>query len=103
MLTSNENAVLESSNAVSESIHPMHASHSEQDSKRADAVAPRQQPSRLQRALHPAWLGQTAASLCWIASVFVIGISGLADWLQLVAASAWLFANIAALLKPESE
>ena len=40
------------------------------------------------------WYGQTAASLCWIASVFTYGIDGAGDLLQLCAASAWLAANI---------
>ncbi|MEM6779401.1 MAG: hypothetical protein AAF670_17230 [Planctomycetota bacterium] len=44
------------------------------------------------------WLGQTLASLCWIASVFSYGIQSNGDWLQLVAASAWLVANIAAVM-----
>lgn len=46
-------------------------------------------------------LGQTLASLCWIASMLAYGISSAGDWLQLVAASAWLSANIAAILKIE--
>ena len=48
--------------------------------------------------LRIAWFGQTAASLLWIASVFVYGISSVGDCLQLSAASAWLIANIATLL-----
>ena len=55
-------------------------------------------PTWLVRALRVEWLGQTIASLCWIASVFVYGISSGGDWLQLAAASAWLLANIAALV-----
>ena len=51
--------------------------------------------SRVERVLRPEWLGQTAASVCWIGSVFVSGISSGGDWLQLCAASAWLLANIA--------
>ena len=49
------------------------------------------------KALTAEWLGQTAASLLWIASVFTYGISSIGDWLQLLAASAWLVANIASL------
>lgn len=37
-------------------------------------------------------------SLCWISSVFVYGIASTGDLLQLCAASAWLTANIAALV-----
>ena len=44
------------------------------------------------------WLGQTLASLCWIASVLTYGITSAGDWLQLCAASAWLVANIASAL-----
>lgn len=43
------------------------------------------------------WLGQMIASGCWIASVFAYGISSAGDVMQLVAASAWMVANIAAL------
>ena len=53
--------------------------------------------NRLARALRVEWLGQTAASLCWIGSVFVQGIGSSGDWLQLCAASAWLLANIASV------
>ena len=48
------------------------------------------------------WLGQTVASLCWIVSVFLYGIEKAADVLELVAASSWLVANVASVLKPES-
>jgi len=54
------------------------------------------------RMLRPEWLGQTVASLCWIISVFLYGIEGAADVLQLAAASSWLVANVASLVKPES-
>ena len=60
-------------------------------------------PSFVQRALRIEWLGQTIASVSWIASVFAYGTpSQTGDWLQLVAASAWLVANIAAIAKPET-
>ena len=54
------------------------------------------------RMLRLGWLGQTVASLCWIVSVFLYGIEKAADVLQLVAASSWLVANVASVLKPES-
>jgi hypothetical protein len=57
----------------------------------------------LKRMLRLDWLGQSIASLCWIASVFSYGISSTGDWLQLVAASAWLLANIAALVTAEAD
>ena len=59
--------------------------------------------SRLARALRIEWLGQTAASLCWIASVLTYGISSSGDCLQLCAASAWLLANIAAIATAETD
>ncbi|MEM6458102.1 MAG: hypothetical protein AAF710_01790 [Planctomycetota bacterium] len=48
------------------------------------------------------WLGQTAASLFWIVSVFVYGISEPGDYLQLGAASSWLIANLAVAFVPRS-
>jgi hypothetical protein len=64
-----------------------------------ESLAPKK--SRLERALRVEWLGQMVASLCWIASMLVYGISSSGDWLQLLAASAWLIANIAALVTAE--
>ena len=58
---------------------------------------------RLARALNVEWLGQTVASLCWIASVFSYEISATGDWLQLCAASAWLLANMASIVTVESD
>ena len=57
--------------------------------------------SLITRALRIEWIGQTAASLLWIASVFTYGISATGDLLQLLAASAWLVANIATLVKED--
>ena len=54
------------------------------------------------RVLRLEWLGQTVASLCWIVSVFLYGIESVADVLQLAAASSWMVANVASLVKPES-
>ena len=54
------------------------------------------------RMLRLEWLGQTVASLCWIVSVFLYGIEKAADVLQLAAASSWLVANVASLVKPGS-
>ncbi|MEM7448853.1 MAG: hypothetical protein AAF355_11480 [Myxococcota bacterium] len=64
-------------------------------------ISPAQRP-RLEKALRVEWLGQTIASMCWIASVLMYGINSGGDWLQLIAASAWLVANIAAVVSPES-
>ena len=60
-------------------------------------IAPGAVRGRLARAMRIEWLGQTAASIFWICSVFTYGISSGGDWLQLFAASSWLTANIAAL------
>lgn len=62
-----------------------------------------ERPSRLSRALRVEWLGQTAASLFWIVSVFVYGISETGDWLQLCAASAWFVANMAAIVSGDAD
>ena len=52
------------------------------------------------------WIGQTLASLCWIISVFMyesdIGQWGAGDWLQLAAASSWMVANLASVVKVDS-
>ncbi|MEL7061551.1 MAG: hypothetical protein AAGN46_16115 [Acidobacteriota bacterium] len=71
------------------------------DGERAASAAPGR--SRLQRALRVEWLGQTAASLCWIASMLTYGISSTGDWLQVMAASAWLIANLAAIATAETD
>lgn len=57
----------------------------------------------LSRVLRIEWIGQTAASLCWIASVLAYGITSTGDWLQLAAASAWFLANVAAALATEAD
>jgi len=67
------------------------------------ALAPPARRGRFARALRVEWLGQTAASLFWIVSVFVYGISSTGDWLQLFAASAWLLANIATIVSVEAD
>ncbi|MEM9066319.1 MAG: hypothetical protein AAGB51_12605 [Planctomycetota bacterium] len=62
------------------------------------SINPQRTPGPLAGVLRIEWLGQTAASLCWIASVFAYGLSSAGDYLQLSAASAWLIANIAVAL-----
>ena len=57
--------------------------------------------TRMQKMMSLGWLGQTVASLCWILSVFVYGISTTGDWLQLCAASSWMVSNIAAIVTLE--
>ena len=68
-----------------------------------DAVASSEMRSRLATARSLKWLGQTAASLCWIGSMLAYGIESGGDWLQLCAASAWLLANIATLVTAEAD
>ena len=57
--------------------------------------------TRIERMMSPGWLGQTLASLCWILSVFVYGISHTGDWLQLLAASSWMISNLASIYSIE--
>ncbi len=57
--------------------------------------------SPLAKYLKIEWLGQMVASICWIVSVFVYGIDGPGDWLQLSAASAWFVANVASVMNAE--
>ena len=67
-----------------------------------DGVAvPGPERGRAAKALRVEWLGQTAASVFWIASVLTYGISSGGDWLQLFAASSWLVANVATLVTDE--
>ena len=67
------------------------------------AVASGAGRSRRVRVRSITWLGQTAASVCWIGSMLTYGISSSGDWLQLFAASAWLLANIAAIATAEAD
>ena len=72
------------------------------ESENASLVVPTKR-NWLKRALKVEWLGQTAASIFWIASVFSYGVSSTGDWLQLCAASAWFVANIASITTPETD
>ena len=54
--------------------------------------------TRLSKMMSFEWIGQTLASLCWIISVFVYGLSSAGDWLQLMAASSWMLSNIASII-----
>ena len=67
------------------------------------AVASGARRSRLARVRSIEWLGQTAASVCWIGSMLTYGLRSGGDWLQLFAASAWLLANIAAIAAAEAD
>ena len=58
--------------------------------------------SRLTKVLRIEWLGQTLASVFWIVSVFVYGITSLGDGLQLAAASSWFLANLAAIAQSKT-
>ena len=66
-------------------------------------VAPGVGRRRRNRVRSIAWLGQTAASVCWIGSMLTYGIRSSGDWLQLFAASAWLLANIAVIATSEAD
>ncbi len=54
--------------------------------------------TRMGKMMSLEWLGQTIASGSWIVSVFVYGLSGTGDYLQLVAASSWMLSNIVAVV-----
>ena len=58
---------------------------------------------RRNRVRNIAWLGQTAASVCWIGSMLTYGIRSSGDWLQLFAAPAWLLDNIAVIATSEAD
>ena len=69
------------------------------DTERSESVVSQEfGANQASRFLKLDWLGQTVASLCWIASVFAYGITSPGDWLQLIAASCWLIANVAVIL-----
>ncbi len=53
---------------------------------------------RFARTLRLDWLGQTVASVCWILSVLADGVGSTGDWLQLLAGTSWLMANVASLV-----
>jgi len=72
------------------------------------SITQEQEPPRfrrihLARAMRVEWLGQTAASMFWIASVLTYGISSAGDWLQMGAASAWLIANLSSLVNSQDD
>ena len=54
--------------------------------------------TRLSKMMSFEWIGQTRASLCWMISVLVYGITSTGDWLHLMAASSWMLSNIASIL-----
>ena len=58
------------------------------------------QKSVVARTISADWLWQTIASIFWIFSVFAYGVNSTGDWLQLFAATSWLFANISNLKNP---
>ena len=67
------------------------------------AVASGAGRSRRARVRNIERLGQTTASVCWIGSMLTYGIRSGGDWLQLLAASAWLLANIVAIATAEAD
>lgn len=96
MLTQNEEVQLQHTSPVSASLHQ--SERCDLDDITFNQITPKPRQFRFERALSLEWLGQTVASMCWITSVFIYGISSAGDWLQLAAASAWLLANVASLL-----
>jgi uncharacterized membrane protein len=61
-------------------------------------IASQSNNTRISKMMSLEWLGQTIASGAWIVSVFVYGLSSTGDYLQLVAASAWMLSNIASII-----
>ncbi|MEM9255276.1 MAG: hypothetical protein AAGA91_07500 [Pseudomonadota bacterium] len=70
--------------------------------KHGSQVHSEKKHSHRNRFTRPEWLGQTVASLGWIASVLIDEIDSGGDWLQLMAASAWFLSNIAAAATPSA-
>ena len=70
----------------------------ESQSMKSTTPSSNEMQSRLEKMLSFEWIGQTLASLCWMISVFVYGITSTGDWLQLMAASSWMLSNIASIL-----
>ena len=62
------------------------------------SITATQSITRISKMMSLEWLGQTVASGAWIVSVFVYGLASTGDYLQLVAASAWMLSNIAAVV-----
>ena len=59
--------------------------------------APSTRPSNT--LVDPTWLGQTLASILWVASVFAYDITEAGDWLQLFAALVWFVDNVSTACK----
>ena len=88
---------------VEENTPRVSAESSGPSSVTSDPASQGSKHSRLAKALTIEWLGQTVASICWIASMFTYGISSTGDWLQLMAASAWFVANVASLMSSNAD
>ena len=94
-------SVLEQPGAATLSLHQASAEHGHEAEKQVGIGNTKS--TRVGRMLRLDWLGQMTASISWIASVLAYGISSTGDWLQLVAASAWTLANLAAVLFPGAD
>lgn len=103
MLTKTEEAPLDSPTETDTQSRPAQLAKSLKNESEAQVRGSEMVTSPVSRMLRLAWLAQTVASICWIVSVFSYGIEKTGDWLQLAAASAWLLANIATILFPESD
>lgn len=103
MLTKSEKAPLEHDTASNLETRPNRAAESLQNESERQVSESVTKSSPIKRLLRLEWIGQTVASICWIVSVFSYGIEKTGDWLQLAAASAWLLANIATILFPNSD
>jgi hypothetical protein len=100
MLTANDEQSAEAAQLVSGAPSSETSATSDVGEK---ARASGKKQSRVARMLRVEWLGQTVASLCWIASMLFYGVSSIGDQLQLCAATAWLVANIASVATKKTD
>ncbi|MEM7558465.1 MAG: hypothetical protein AAF394_05025 [Planctomycetota bacterium] len=103
MLTTSEEVLLEHDTETESQARPNRAAESLKNESEPQVSESEIKTSPIKRMLRLEWLGQAVASICWIVSVFSYGIEKTGDWLQLAAASAWLLANIATIIFPNSD
>ena len=103
MLTTSEDVLLQHDTGTELQNRPNRIAEYLQNEPESQVSESETKTSPIKRMLRLEWLGQTVASICWIVSVFFYGIEKTADWLQLAAASAWLLANIATIICPNSD
>ncbi len=103
MLTTSEDVLLKQHTGTELQDRPNRVAESLQNEPKSQVSESETKTGPIKRMLRLECLGQTVASICWIVSVFFYGIEKTADWLQVAAASAWLLANIATIIFPNSD